>query len=52
MYNVGFFMSLAGSLMFFVGLFVWIMIFQLSWKTWDNSTSYMIFVPEEDETGW
>ena len=45
-------MSLAGSLICFTALFVWIITFQLSWRHWEGAKSYMIYVPEEDRNDW
>mmetsp|Transcript_6769 Transcript_6769/g.10188 ORF Transcript_6769/g.10188 Transcript_6769/m.10188 type:complete len:99 (+) Transcript_6769:97-393(+) len=47
-----FYMSLAGSLICFTALFVWIITFQLSWRHWEGAKSYMIYVPEEDRNDW
>mmetsp|Transcript_2887 Transcript_2887/g.3048 ORF Transcript_2887/g.3048 Transcript_2887/m.3048 type:complete len:98 (-) Transcript_2887:308-601(-) len=47
-----YFRSLTGAAIAFTALFVWITILQTSWRSWENPGKYMIYVPDEDRTGW
>ena len=49
---VGYFRSLTGAVIAFTALFVWLLYFQLTWRSWPNAPSIMIYVPDEDRTGW
>eukprot|EP01041_Mallomonas_annulata_P009727 gene9727-20229_t len=50
--SLGFFRSLTGAVVAFTALFVWIIVLQTSWRRWSDAAAYMIYVPDEDKSGW
>mmetsp|Transcript_4534 Transcript_4534/g.8655 ORF Transcript_4534/g.8655 Transcript_4534/m.8655 type:complete len:100 (-) Transcript_4534:8-307(-) len=46
-------LAAAGGFIMTIGLVVWVIIFQTSWKDWGRTaTDMMVVVPDEDLSGW
>ena len=50
--TVGVFRSFLCSIVALGALFVWIVVFQSSWRSWSGATGYMVNVPDEDVNNW